>query len=174
MFREELKSLTERVPGARGALIMGLDGIAVDRFLVEDEGNLETLGAEYLSVVKKFAETHEELGIGRIQELSMVTESLFAVFMSVTEEYFLVVAVPPNGNLGRARYEARKSSLRLEKPGQPLRPSGPSETRAGGSAFGRPAMKPGHAARFGPSGSGRDRGTCVESRVPPSPGSPAS
>ena len=57
MFKEELKALTEQVPGAQGALIMGLDGIAVDRFSRDDTVNLEALAAEYLSLVKKLRET---------------------------------------------------------------------------------------------------------------------
>ena len=115
MFREELKSLTARVPGAKSALIMGMDGISVDQHAVDKSLNLEALSAEYLSMVKKAAETNRELGIGPLVELSLFTESVVAVLLAVTEEYFLVLAVPPNGNYGRARYEVRKSALLLAK-----------------------------------------------------------
>jgi len=113
MFKQELKSLTERIPGANGALIMGLDGITVERFSSDDLVNLEALSAEYLSLVKKSVEMNQEFGIGRIQELSVTTARLTAVFMAVTEEYFLVLTVAANGGIGRARYELRKSALRL-------------------------------------------------------------
>ena len=112
MFRDELKKLTERVPGAQGALIMGLDGITVDKFEPGDL-NLDALSAEYLSLVKQTAETNEELGIGRVQEMNFITDRLVAILMSITHEYFLVLALPPNGNFGRARYETRKSTLGL-------------------------------------------------------------
>lgn len=115
MFREELQHLTERVPGAHGALIMGLDGIAVDKFTTQNGVNLEVLSAEYMSMVKKTAETNADLGIGSVAELSISTPDLLAILMAVTPEYFLIFALKPTGNSGRARYEARKSSLRLAK-----------------------------------------------------------
>jgi predicted regulator of Ras-like GTPase activity (Roadblock/LC7/MglB family) len=115
MFRQALKELTARIPGAKGALIMGLDGIAVEKFTSGDGINLEAFSAEYLSLVKKTVETNQELGIGRIQELTVFTDSLIAIIKAVTPEYFLVFALPPQGYFGQARFELRKAVLRLAK-----------------------------------------------------------
>ena len=115
MFKEELQRLTSRVPGARGALIMGLDGIAVDKYLAAEGVNLEVFSAEYLSLVKKAIETNRELGIGSVNEMSIFTDSMTAIIKAVTPEYFLVFSLVPRGNFGQARFELTKSALRLAK-----------------------------------------------------------
>lgn len=115
MFRAELQDLTHRTPGARGALIMGLDGIAVDKYLASEGINLEVFSAEYLSLLKKTLDTNRELGLGQLRELTVFTDHLIAIIQAVTTEYFIVFALPPEGNFGRARFEIRKSALRLAK-----------------------------------------------------------
>ena len=115
MFKEELKNLTARIPSARGAIIMGLDGIAVEKYGASDGVNLEAFSAEYLGLLKKTIETNRELGIGRVQELTVFTESLVAIIKAVTPEYFLICALAGHSNFGQARYELRKSVLRLAK-----------------------------------------------------------
>jgi predicted regulator of Ras-like GTPase activity (Roadblock/LC7/MglB family) len=115
MFKEELRDLTQRTPGARGALIMGLDGISVEKFVAGEGINLEVFSAEYLSLVKKTLDTNRELGLGRVKELTVFTEAMIAIIEAVTAEYFIVFALPPDGNFGRARYEIHKSALRLAR-----------------------------------------------------------
>ena len=113
MFREKLKELTERVPGANAALIMGLDGISVDKYAGEGAINLEALSAEYLSMIKNSGETVTDLGAGDVKEFNLVTDELIAIIMSVTPEYFVVLALLPSGSFGRARYELKKASFQL-------------------------------------------------------------
>ena len=115
MFKEELKNLTSRVPGACGALIVGLDGIPVEKYLAADGVNLEVFSAEYLSLVKKTIETNRELGIGSVKEMTILTESLTAIIKAVTPDYFLVFTLVPRGNFGQARFELTKAALRLAK-----------------------------------------------------------
>ena len=115
MFKEELQDLTARTPGARGAILMGLDGIPVERYQPADGINLEAFSAEYLSLLKKTFETNRELGLGRVQELTVFTENMIAIIKAVTPEYYIVFALPPQGNFGQARFELRKSVLRLAK-----------------------------------------------------------
>ena len=82
---------------------------------VADGLNLEAFSAEYLSLLKKTFETNRELGLGRVQELTVFTENLIAIIKAVTNEYYMVFALPPHGNFGQARFELRKSVLRLAK-----------------------------------------------------------
>ena len=92
---------------------MGLDGIAVDKLMSDHTLNIEALAAEYLSTVKKLIEANLEHRVGQIEELNVITDSIVAVVMAITKEYFLVLALPPNGNFGLARYQLRKCVLRL-------------------------------------------------------------
>ena len=54
MFKEALSEVVERTEGATGALIMGMDGIAVERvFLPEgSDTNMDVAAAEVTSLVR--------------------------------------------------------------------------------------------------------------------------
>ena len=55
MFKEILETIIERTEGSLGALIMGIDGIAVERSLKQagQEANLDVAAAEFTSLVRK-------------------------------------------------------------------------------------------------------------------------
>ena len=54
VFKEVLETIIEHTEGSLGALIMGLDGIAVERSLKKEgqEANLDIAAAEFTSLVK--------------------------------------------------------------------------------------------------------------------------
>ena len=54
MFKELLESIVERTEGSLGALIMGTDGIAVEKVLGEAgmDANLDVAAAEFTSLVR--------------------------------------------------------------------------------------------------------------------------
>ena len=54
MFKETLENIMERTEGSLGALIMGIDGIAVERLLKDagQEANLDIAAAEFTSLVR--------------------------------------------------------------------------------------------------------------------------
>ena len=45
--------------------------------------------------------------MGKASEVSIRTEKLVAVARPLTPDYFVVLALSPEGNVGRARYELR-------------------------------------------------------------------
>jgi predicted regulator of Ras-like GTPase activity (Roadblock/LC7/MglB family) len=54
MFKEALQTIVEKTDGSLGALIMGSDGLSVERFFT-DEGNaanLDVAAAEFTSLVR--------------------------------------------------------------------------------------------------------------------------
>jgi len=50
-----------------------------------------------------------------VQQLAMVTERSIAILSRVTEEYYLLLLLSRDGNMGRGRFELRKAGLTLEK-----------------------------------------------------------
>jgi hypothetical protein len=48
-----------------------------------------------------------------VAELSIATEKLTAVARLVSPEYFMVVALTPGGNVGKARYLLRVTAPKL-------------------------------------------------------------
>lgn len=115
MFKEVLEQILERADGSIGALIMGTDGIAVEKIL-RDEGieqNIDVAAAEFTSLVRLAQRSGTDTGLGNLRELVVSLETANVVMRFITREYFLIIALRPDGNLGRARFELQKAELKL-------------------------------------------------------------
>ena len=117
MFKEALAEIVERTEGATGALIMGMDGIAVERvFLPEgSDANADVAAAEVTSLVRSAARAGSNTGLGSPKELFVDFDQARIVARMLSPEYFVVLALGPGGNIGRGRYELRKAELRLAR-----------------------------------------------------------
>ncbi len=117
MFKEMLETIIERTEGSLGALIMGTDGIAVEKVLGEagTEANLDVAAAEFTSLVRSAQRAGTDTGLGGLREMVVSLESAILVMRLLSRDYFVVLAMGPRGNLGRARFELRKAELQLAK-----------------------------------------------------------
>jgi predicted regulator of Ras-like GTPase activity (Roadblock/LC7/MglB family) len=117
MFKEMLDSILERTEGSLGALIMGTDGIAVEKVLGEAgmDANLDVAAAEFTSLVRGAQRAGNDTGLGGLRELVVSLESAVMVMRLLSRDYFVVLALNAHGNLGRARFELRKAELKLAK-----------------------------------------------------------
>jgi predicted regulator of Ras-like GTPase activity (Roadblock/LC7/MglB family) len=117
MFKESLENIIERTEGSLGALIMGIDGIAVERLLKEagQEANLDVAAAEFTSLVRRAQKAGKDTGLGNLRELMISLDEAVVIMRLLGSDYFVVLAISPDGNLGRARFELRKAELQLKK-----------------------------------------------------------
>ncbi|MGB8508113.1 MAG: roadblock/LC7 domain-containing protein [Pyrinomonadaceae bacterium] len=117
MFKEALSKIIEKTEGATGALIMGTDGIAVEKvFLPEgSETNMDVAAAEVTSLVRSAARAGGSTGLGGLRELVISYEGMQIVARVFTADYFVVLTLQPDGNLGRGRFELRKAELELAR-----------------------------------------------------------
>ncbi len=117
MFKETLNSIVERTEGAMGAIIMGTDGIAVEKALLVEgaEANLDVAAAEFTSLVRSAQRTGTDTGLGSLQELVIALDSMTMVMRLFNRDYFIALALKPDGNLGRGRFELRKAELALAR-----------------------------------------------------------
>ena len=115
MFKDALENIMERTEGSLGALIMGIDGIAVERLLKDagQEANLDIAAAEFTSLVRNAQKAGKDTGLGTLRELVISLDSAVVIMRLVGREYFVVLAISPEGNLGRARFELRKAELQI-------------------------------------------------------------
>jgi predicted regulator of Ras-like GTPase activity (Roadblock/LC7/MglB family) len=113
-FREHLQEVCRNVDGALACSLMGVDGIEVDTH-VADGGELDvkSLLVEYSSIFRSAREAAEVHAAGGVAELSIQTDKVLAVARIVTPEYFMVVALGPEGNFGKARYLLRVTAPKL-------------------------------------------------------------
>lgn len=115
MFKEILEKIIERTEGSLGALIMGVDGIAVERTLKEagQEANLDVAAAEFTSLVRSAQRAGKDTGLGSLHELVIALDDAIVIIRLLGRDYFVVLAIHPEGNLGRARFELRKAEMQM-------------------------------------------------------------
>jgi predicted regulator of Ras-like GTPase activity (Roadblock/LC7/MglB family) len=108
-FNEHLQDLCKGVEGAVACSLMGIDGIEVDTHVARDAqvDDLKSLLVEYSGIFRSAREAAEAHQAGGVFEVSINTEKLVTVARLVSPEYFMVVALTPEGNYGKARYLLR-------------------------------------------------------------------
>jgi predicted regulator of Ras-like GTPase activity (Roadblock/LC7/MglB family) len=113
-FREHLQEVCRKVEGAVACSLMGVDGIEVDTHL-NDGGDvdLRTLLVEYSGILRSAREAADTTQAGGVAEVSISTDKLVTVARVVSPEYFMVVALTPDGNFGKARYYLRVTAPKL-------------------------------------------------------------
>ena len=108
MFKEVLQGIHDRVEGALGVSLIGLDGIAIAS--INDDGvPLDVMGAEFGGFIKSIRVSNTDLDTGEVEQFSLVTEKYIAFLSAVTPEYFVLLVLRPDGNYGRARFELARA-----------------------------------------------------------------
>jgi predicted regulator of Ras-like GTPase activity (Roadblock/LC7/MglB family) len=119
MFKETLQNVVSRTEGCLGALVMGTDGIAVEKFWLpkatEKNLDLAVAVAEYTSLMRNARRTNKELEVGDLKELNLVNEKGIFLMRLLNDDYFVALVLEPNGNIGRGRYELQLAELLLEQ-----------------------------------------------------------
>ena len=119
-FGSILRGIVEQCGDALGAALMGNDGIAIDEFATEPRGDepafdIATAGVEFGRILDDVRKASDALGGGDVEETIVRTARFLLVFRIVDDEYFVVVAIRPDGNLGKARYLIRRSLLAIRE-----------------------------------------------------------
>ena len=112
MFKQLLETIIERTEGSLGA-----DGIAVEKVLGQagTDANLDIAAAEFTSLVRGAQRAGSDLGLGNLRELVVSLDGSIILMRLLSREYFVVLALSPEGNIGRGRFELRKVELQLAK-----------------------------------------------------------
>jgi len=115
MFKESLQTIVSNTDGSLGALIMGADGLSVEKFFNEEgaAANLDVAAAEFTSLVRSAARSGKDLALGDLREMVVSLAQVTFLMRLFNKDYFIVLAMKPGGNLGRGRYELRKAELML-------------------------------------------------------------
>ena len=120
-FEGILREIVEGCGGGIGAALMGSDGIPIAEFvapqapdgpLTEDIG---VAGVEFGRILEETRKAADALGGGAVVETLVVLARFSLLFRSVDDETFLVVALTPDGNLGKARYLMRRHLLAIRQ-----------------------------------------------------------
>ena len=111
MFAETLKKVVDNVEGGLGAIIMGLDGIPVDTYARNpDRVDITTVAMEFSFILGQAVKASDTLKLGGLEEFSVRAERLVFVSRMLSAQYFVAVAMAPEGNFGKCRYMVRMAS----------------------------------------------------------------
>ena len=117
MFKQTLEDIQRKTEGCLGVAIMGMDGIPVEQVWLSEGAdlNLDVAVAEFTTLLRNTKRSTGDLGLKRLLEVSVLCESAYFNMRMINEEYFLVLALHPEGNFGRGRYELRRAEMILEQ-----------------------------------------------------------
>jgi predicted regulator of Ras-like GTPase activity (Roadblock/LC7/MglB family) len=100
--------MVDNVDGALAAVVMGLDGIAVETYVRHsDRVDMNTVAMEFSFIVGQVRKAGDSLQVGGLEELSVKAQRLMLVCRMISPQYFVAIAMAPEGNFGKARYLAR-------------------------------------------------------------------
>lgn len=114
LFTGLLNQVVSRVEGADAALIAGMDGIIVERAAKAEAQDLDGLAVEYATLLRRSRHAADDTGLGELQEMLAVTDRHVLLVKLLSNDYFVLLALPPETNVGRARYELRRAQLLLQ------------------------------------------------------------
>jgi len=115
VFEKALARIADRVSGTRAVSLVGSDGIPVATRGSTEGLSIETVAAEIGGLLRAARTTGAASGSGEIREIATVTDTGITVLSRVTGEYYLLLLLAREGNLGRGRFELRKAAAALEK-----------------------------------------------------------
>lgn len=113
-FREHLEQICGAVDGAVVCSVMGFDGIAIDT--VERQSadlDVTALLVEYTTLLNQVRGAAGVLQSGEVEEMVISTSRLTALSRPLTSEYFLLLALGPDGNWGKARFVMRTTAPKV-------------------------------------------------------------
>ena len=114
MFADTLKRVVDNVDGGIAAVIMGLDGIAVETYVKHDDRiDVNTVAMEFSFIIGQVRKAGDSLAVGSLEELSVKAQRLTLVCRMISPQYFVAIAMAPDGNFGKCRYLVRMATPAL-------------------------------------------------------------
>ena len=114
MFAETLRKVVDNVDGAIAAVVMGLDGIPVETYVRQnDRVDVNTVAMEFSFIVGQVRKAGDALQVGGLEELSVKAQRLLLVCRMLSPQYFVAIAMAPEGNFGKCRFLMRLAAPKL-------------------------------------------------------------
>ena len=114
MFTETLKKVVDNVDGGIAAVVMGLDGIPVETYVkLGDRIDVNTVAMEFSFILGQVRKAGDSLAVGSLEELSVRAQRLLLVCRMISPQYFVAIAMAPEGNFGKCRYLMRMATPAL-------------------------------------------------------------
>jgi predicted regulator of Ras-like GTPase activity (Roadblock/LC7/MglB family) len=114
-FREVLEKLRKSVTGIQAVILVGPDGV-VDYVLDDPALNIETIAAEYATLLHIARSASEDSGAGNLVENILVSEKSIMIARSISPDHYLILLSRSQDQIGRTRYELKQAAWELQRP----------------------------------------------------------
>ncbi|HXK08038.1 MAG TPA: roadblock/LC7 domain-containing protein [Vicinamibacteria bacterium] len=115
VFAEALQAVARKVPETEVLMIIGTDGIPIEKLTVRPDPNMEAVAAEHTTLLRAGLSAAADTGLGPLQELAITTERMTTLLVSITGDYYLFASLAPGAVMGRARFALRLAGLSLKR-----------------------------------------------------------
>ena len=113
-MRVLLQEILDRLPGALGVSVVGLDGVPVEKVAGGDGFNIDLASAEGVGVVRSAA-SFQDGSDGPLEEITVARPRRLTILRSLGPDYYLCLVVGPETIPGRARFEAWQAGHQLRE-----------------------------------------------------------
>jgi predicted regulator of Ras-like GTPase activity (Roadblock/LC7/MglB family) len=113
-FQPILRAMVDNASGAVGVALLGSDGIAIEQVMAANdagralEEDFGAAGVEFGRILDEIRKASDAVGGGPLRETIVALARFTLILHTVDDETFLVMALLPDGNLGKARYLLRR------------------------------------------------------------------
>ena len=120
-FASILQEIVDECGGGLAAALMGADGIPIDQVEASGEvsealsDEVEVLGVEFGRILDELRKASDSVSGGTLEEVSIRLANFWVLMRVVDEETYLVLAVGPDGNAGKARFLMRRQLMALRE-----------------------------------------------------------
>jgi predicted regulator of Ras-like GTPase activity (Roadblock/LC7/MglB family) len=113
-FTEVLRGAVARVPGARGAIFLDVEGEAVDEFTESSRTGIQLVGA-HLGVVLMLARERLASRVGEPCEVLIETKRAIVLVLAIDERYLAVLEADAGSSVGLMRRELGRAVQALRE-----------------------------------------------------------
>jgi predicted regulator of Ras-like GTPase activity (Roadblock/LC7/MglB family) len=120
-FAQTLHQIVEDCGGGVAAVLIGRDGLPIEQVESPDPersgllADIGVAGVEFGRLVEEARKASDALDAGPPRECVFVLHRLSIVVHAVDAETYVVLALAPDGNLGKARYLLRRYGLAIRE-----------------------------------------------------------
>ncbi len=110
-----LKKIVDNTPGAKGAILMGFDGIVVEQFVRpgEEDLDIESMAMEFSFRFMELRDAAASLEMGDISDITLKAEYGTIIVRCLSSEYFVAALLGSPAHMGKGRWMLRSSAKSL-------------------------------------------------------------
>ncbi|NVB38272.1 roadblock/LC7 domain-containing protein [Pseudenhygromyxa sp. WMMC2535] len=113
---EILRTIVDKTPGAKAAILMGFDGIAVEQWVApqyEQDTDIESMAMEFSFRFLELRDAASSLEMGQISDITLKAEYGTVIVRVLSQEYFVAVVLETAAHMGKGRWILRSQAAAL-------------------------------------------------------------